>query len=197
MIPDGPELVVLLDPDGAAIGTAPKAEVHHADTPLHLAFSCYLVDDAGRLLVTRRASTKRTFPGVWTNSFCGHPAPGEALDEAVRRRARQELGVDVGGLRLVLPRFAYRAEHDGVVEREMCPVFTARATGTPAPDPAEVDEVRPVAWGDLVAAVREGTWPGLSPWCAEQVTELTALGDPDDWPTADPAGLPPAAHLAG
>jgi isopentenyl-diphosphate Delta-isomerase len=191
-----PELVVLLDPDGAAIGTAPKAEVHHAATPLHLAFSCYLVDDAGRLLMTRRATTKRTFPGVWTNSFCGHPAPGEALDEAVRRRGRQELGIDVGPPRLVLPRFSYRAEQDGVVEREMCPVFTAHVTGEPAPDPAEVSDVRPVAWSELVTAVREASWSGLSPWCVEQVTELAALGPPDDWPVADPAALPPAAHLA-
>jgi isopentenyl-diphosphate delta-isomerase len=197
VIHDRPELVVLLDPDGAAIGTAPKAEVHHGDTPLHLAFSCYLVDDAGRLLMTRRAATKRTFPGVWTNSFCGHPGPGEALDEAVRRRGSQELGVDVGPPRLVLPGFRYRAEQDGVVEREMCPVFTARVTGPPAPDPTEVDEVRPVAWDDLVAAVREGTWSGLSPWCVDQVAELAALGEgPDTWPDGDPAALPPAAHLA-
>jgi isopentenyl-diphosphate delta-isomerase len=196
VIDDGPELVVLLDPDGAAAGTAPKAEVHHARTPLHLAFSCYLVDDAGRLLMTRRAAVKRTFPGVWTNSFCGHPGPGEALDDAVRRRGRQELGVDVGRPRLVLPAFRYRAEQDGVVECEMCPVFTARVSGTPAPDPAEVDDVRPVAWADLVAAVREGTWTGLSPWSVQQVAELAALGDgPDAWPTADPAALPPAARL--
>jgi isopentenyl-diphosphate Delta-isomerase len=193
----GPELVVLLDRDGAAVGTAPKSEVHHARTPLHLAFSCYLVDDDGRVLLTRRAAGKRTFPGVWTNSFCGHPAPGEALDDAVRRRGRQELGLDVGTPRLVLPGFRYRAEQDGVVEHEMCPVFTARVTGTPVPDPAEVDEVRSVAWDDLVAAVRDGRRPDLSSWCREQVVELAALGaGPDDWPTADPAGLPPAAHLA-
>jgi len=188
-----PELVVLLDEDGQAIGTADKAAVHHADTPLHLAFSCYLFDDAGNVLVTQRALHKRTFPGVWTNSCCGHPAPGEPLDDAVRRRVEQELGTSVTDLRLVLPRFRYRAEQDGVVENEMCPVFVGAASGGVSPDPDEVGEARWEPWQPFRAAVLDGT-RAVSVWCREQIAELPA--DPVSAPAADGDDLPPAARVS-
>lgn len=196
MTATGPEeLVVLVSADGHATGTAPKATVHHADTPLHLAFSVYLFDDRGSLLVTRRARSKATFPGIWTNSACGHPAPGEPVEDAVLRRARDELGLDVRDLRLVLPRFSYRAEMDGTVEWELCPVLAGRVPGVapePVPDPAEVEEVRWVAWEAFAADVLSGR-RSVSTWCREQVAELDGLGpDPSAWPKADPADLPPA-----
>src|SRR5687767_12891116 len=98
-----PEQVVLLAEDGQPLGTADKSSVHGEDTPLHLAFSCHVFDARGRMLVTRRAITKLTFPGVWTNAFCGHPAPGEHIEDAVRRRGVRELSLPIGDLDLVLP----------------------------------------------------------------------------------------------
>jgi isopentenyl-diphosphate delta-isomerase len=169
------ELVVLLDDGGRSIGSAPKSDVHHRSTPLHLAFSCYLFGDAGRLLVTRRALDKRTFPGVWTNSFCGHPTPDEFVSEAVVRRTRQELGVGVTDLRCVLPQFRYHAfASDGVVENEVCPVFLGRAVGTLDADPAEIMDS---AWGVLgaVAWVAQAGW-AISPWAVEQVPLLETAG---------------------
>jgi isopentenyl-diphosphate delta-isomerase len=188
------ELVVLLDEAGRAVGTADKATVHHADTPLHLAFSCYLLDGAGRLLMTRRASSKHTFPGVWTNSCCGHPAPGEPMADAVRRRVRQELGVDAADVRLVLPGFRYRAvAADGTVENELCPVFVAHCPDPDdlRPDPTEVDDAAWVPWPELRADVLAGRRE-VSSWCVEQVTALPA--DLASAPAADDALLPEAAR---
>jgi isopentenyl-diphosphate delta-isomerase len=189
------ESVVLLDAAGRAVGTAPKSEVHHGDTPLHLAFSLYLFSDGGELLLTRRADDKATFPGLWTNSVCGHPAPGERMSDAVVRRAGSELGAAVTGLRLVLPRFAYRAEMGGVVENEMCPVFAGWVDrGRPlSPEPSEVAETAWVPWPVLAADVLAGR-RALSPWSVEQIHALAALGpDPASWEPADPGLLPPAA----
>ena len=169
-----PELVVLLADDATPIGTALKSEVHHRDTPLHLAFSCYLFDRDGRLLLTRRAWGKKTWPGVWTNSACGHPSPGEEMRAAVQRRVEQELGVPVHDLRVVLPDFRYRAVMaDGTVENEVCPVFTAVCDdpGALAPDPDEVAEHSWTDWATFRADVLAGR-RDVSPWCREQVEEM-------------------------
>lgn len=191
------EHVVLLDEDGNAVGTAPKTEVHHRSTPLHLAFSCYLFDGDGAVLVTRRAWQKPTWPGVWTNSVCGHPGPGEELGEAVVRRVREELFLDVHSLRLALPAFRYQAVmDDGVRENEMCPVFTAHASGTLSADPAEVAEAMWEPWADFRDAVLGGARE-VSPWCRQQVAQLAELGVDGratrDW-GAVPEALPPAAR---
>jgi len=170
------ELVVLLDDDRTPIGTAVKAGVHTTDTPLHLAFSCYVTDARGMVLITRRALTKATWAGVWSNSVCGHPGPDEPVAEAVVRRTRQELGLELTDVREALPDFAYRAtDASGLVENEVCPVFEARADGDPSPDPDEVAEWRWVQWDDLVDAVTAAPW-ALSPWSALQVAAFDAAG---------------------
>ena len=188
------EEVVLLDEAGVAIGTAPKAAVHHAGTPLHLAFSCYVFDGDGNLLATRRAVGKATFPGVRTNSCCGHPAPGEGMKVAVLRRLRHELGIVPSQLDLILPAFRYRATAaDGTVENELCPVYRARATDDAVSvHPPEVHEAWWVPWAEFAVQV-DGTDP-LSRWGVRQVEQLNALGpDPFAWPAGEPGLLPAAA----
>lgn len=171
-----PDLVVLLDQQAQPIGTAPRDEVHSADTPLHLAFSFHVLTPDGRTLITRRSLDKRTWPGVWSNACCGHPRPGEDPMEALTRRVREELGVGVGDVRCVLPGFRYRAtDASGVVENEVCPVYVGRLTEQELrPDPAEVAEAAWVDWSALCAAVRL-TPMIFSPWSVLQLSRLCEL----------------------
>ncbi|WP_051427682.1 isopentenyl-diphosphate Delta-isomerase [Arthrobacter sp. H20] len=168
----GTELVVLVDDDGTPTGTQAKSQVHHTSTPLHLAFSTHVFDDGGRILVTRRALSKRTWPGVWTNSFCGHPGPGESTVEAIARRADYELGIAVSDLAQAIPDFRYRAvDFSGIVENEICPVYTARCAGDPSPRAAEVSQWEWVDPQQLVRSVQLTPW-AFSPWLTLQLPLL-------------------------
>jgi isopentenyl-diphosphate Delta-isomerase len=167
-----PEQVVLLDAAGNPTGVADKSTVHTADTPLHLAFSCHVYNASGQVLVTRRALSKLTWPGVWTNSFCGHPSPGESMEDAIARRALLELGIVVSDLELILPDFRYRAvDASGIVENEVCPVYRAVTSSDVTPNPDEVSEF---AWVDpaaLSAAAAAAPF-AFSPWLGWQLEQL-------------------------
>lgn len=172
------EYVVLLDDFGNEIGTAPKATVHDTETPLHLAFSCHVINSAGEVLVTRRALHKKTWPGVWTNSFCGHPGPSEASLSAVHRRAEHEVGLVIRDLELALPNFRYRAvDASGIVEHEICPVYVARADVDPEPNPDEVAEYRWVDPLELAASLESTPW-AFSPWLVLQAQQLHLFQTP-------------------
>jgi isopentenyl-diphosphate Delta-isomerase len=170
-----PELIVLVDEAGRPIGSAEKSAAHHSETPLHLAFSCYLFDRDGSFLVTRRASSKKVWPGVWSNSVCGHPAPGETMPAAVARGLRRELGMTARDLEVVLPGYSYKAPpFRGIVEHELCPVYVARAEGEPRPNPLEVEAWRWVSWPDFVRAAEADTSGAYSWWCKDQLKQLRA-----------------------
>jgi isopentenyl-diphosphate delta-isomerase len=169
---DVEERVVLLDENGQPIGTADKATVHTTETALHLAFSCHVYNPAGEVLVTRRALAKSTWPGVWTNSFCGHPLPGEAQEAAIARRAAFELGITVTSIETVLPDFRYRAvDASGIVENEICPVYRAVTLDVVAANPAEVSEFAWLAPESLHAAVTAAPF-AFSPWLGWQLSQL-------------------------
>jgi len=115
---------------------------------------------------------KAAWPGVWTNSFCGHPAPGEKMIDAIRRRGQWELGIDVLDVEQRLPHFRYRAvDPNGVVENELCPVFTAVTDDPVAARQSEVCEYQWVSMSDLAAAAASAPW-AFSPWLVLQLEEL-------------------------
>lgn len=166
----GEELVVLLGDNGQEIGCRDKASVHTEQTPLHSAFSVFLFDGLGNMLVQRRASSKKTWGGVWSNACCGHPAPGELLIDAAHRRLKQELGIEGIDLEVALPDFRYKAKWKGVWENEICPVLIGCCPKGVllSLNALEVSTVEWVSWNRFVRGCSESgncEYVHFSPWC--------------------------------
>lgn len=168
------EFVVLVDEQNTVVGERPKEEVHSTHTPLHRGFSLFVFNSQKQLLLTRRAHTKKTFPGVWTNTVCGHPAPGESTVDAAKRRLKEELGVEGFEVKEVAP-YRYRFEDvHGIVENEICPILVAFGDIKPKPNPKEIADCRWVAWSDFLREI-EANPKSYSPWCIEEVKILNQL----------------------
>ena len=146
---DRGERVILVDRRDTPIGTADKLEAHRTGA-LHRAFSVFVQNQRGEMLLQRRARTKYHSGGLWSNTCCSHPRPGEDTGEAVRRRLREEMGFDCPTDRVAS--LIYRADvGGGLVEHEYDHLFLGRWDGAPSPDPAEVEDWRWVAPADLRA----------------------------------------------
>lgn len=166
------EMVVLVDEDNKAIGTAPKIPIHTDATPLHRAFSVFLFNRKGDLLLQKRAEHKKTWGGVWSNSCCGHVMLHESVENAAVRRVKYELGLTGIELTNVLPDYRYRAEKDGIVENEFCPVLVGFVDIDPRINPDEVAKFKWISWEDFL---RDANDPDteFSPWAVEEAILLS------------------------
>ncbi|NEA99423.1 isopentenyl-diphosphate Delta-isomerase [Streptomyces sp. SID13726] len=132
-------LLELVDEHGVTIGTAEKLAAHQPPGQLHRAFSVFLFDERGRLLLQQRALGKYHSPGVWSNSCCGHPYPGEAPFAAAARRTFEELGVSPTLLAEAgTVRYNHPDPDSGLVEQEFNHLFVGMVQSALAPDPEEV-----------------------------------------------------------
>ncbi len=176
-------LVELVDTDGSAAGSATVDEAHQAPGRLHRAFSVFLRDTEGRVLLQQRAAGKTRFPLRWGNTCCGHPTPGEDVTVAAARRLVEEVGI--GGVKLSeVGVYSYYAEDpaSGRVEYEYDHVLIGDMPAGRAimPDPDEVADVRWVDLGRLRAALVEdprmyAPWlPGVAGRLAEFLDDEAA-----------------------
>ncbi|MFL5997334.1 MAG: isopentenyl-diphosphate Delta-isomerase [Streptomyces sp.] len=132
-------LLELVDEHGVTIGTAEKLAAHQPPGQLHRAFSVFLFDARGRLLLQQRALGKYHSPGVWSNTCCGHPYPGEAPFAAAARRTYEELGVSPSLLAEAgTVRYNHPDPDSGLVEQEYNHLFVGMVQSPLGPDPEEV-----------------------------------------------------------
>jgi isopentenyl-diphosphate delta-isomerase len=135
-------LLELVDEQGVTIGTEEKLTAHRAPGLLHRAFSVFLFDSRGRLLLQQRALGKYHSPGVWSNTCCGHPYPGEAPFAAAARRTFEELGVSPALLAEAgTVRYNHPDPASGLVEQEFNHLFVGLVCGRPEPDPEEIGDI--------------------------------------------------------
>jgi isopentenyl-diphosphate delta-isomerase len=133
------EPLILIAESNRAIGTAGKLTVH-AQGLLHRAFSIFLVDSGGRILMQRRQITKYHSGGLWANTCCGHPRPGERTRAAAARRLREEMQIDAD----LQFRFHTRYQADlggGMHENELVYVYFAPLHGETSPNPEEASAI--------------------------------------------------------
>jgi isopentenyl-diphosphate Delta-isomerase len=135
------DLLLRVDENDTVIGYEEKERCHLAPTVLHRAFSIFILNSEGKMLIHKRSSLKQTWPGFWTNACCSHPRKGEVLEEALIRRLREELGFEIRSAHLFT--FRYKADYDERYgENEIDHVFLGVYDGEVNPDPDEIEEWR-------------------------------------------------------
>jgi len=138
------EPLILVDSEDREVGFLPKADAHVGAGHLHRAFSLFLFDFDGRLLLQQRAPGKRLWPNYWSNTVCSHPRRGEPMDAAVARRLDDELGLQCSLEYLF--KFQYQAQFDDRgAENELCWVYAGRIHGQPQFNPNEISAMRFIA----------------------------------------------------
>ncbi len=148
------EELILVDSNDQETGSLSKALCHDGDGVLHRAFSVFLFNDAGELLLQQRAAGKRLWPGYWSNTCCSHPRKGETMQFATERRLEQELNINADVE--FIYKFTYQANfRDLGSEHELCWVYLGRSAEQPRPNSTEISAIRYVDPESLAYELRD------------------------------------------
>jgi isopentenyl-diphosphate delta-isomerase len=156
------ESLILVDSDDREIGHCSKAECHEGDGRLHRAFSVFLFNTQGQLLLQQRSELKPLWPLIWANSCCSHPRESESIEDAGRRRVREELNLECDPWFLF--KFEYHARYEDLgSEHELCHVFAGCVEGEVSAHPEEIADWRYIDPGDLTREIASDP-DRFSPW---------------------------------
>ena len=155
--------IILVDENDNLVGFETKLKAHEEGGKLHRAFSIFVFDARGKLLLQRRAKKKYHFGGLWSNTCCSHPKKGEELQDAAQARLQQEFGFDTRLKELFS--FLYRASDvgSGLTEHEFDHVFYGEFDGDPRPNPDEIEDWKWVDVAELMSDL-ENNPHCYTPW---------------------------------
>jgi isopentenyl-diphosphate delta-isomerase len=152
IVSDDSDLLILVDETDQPIGELDKSTCHNGEGILHRAFSLFVLNGQGKILLQKRAKSKRLWGGYWSNSCCSHPRVGETIEEAVTRRSNQEIGISVDAK--FIYKFEYAAQFgDAGSERELCSVYVAQTEAEPILNTEEVSHCKWVSPANLDKAL--------------------------------------------
>ena len=163
------EYVILVNDNDMPLGAMEKMEAHERGK-LHRAFSIFIFNQKGEMMLQKRADDKYHSPGLWTNTVCSHPRPGEDVEAAAHRRLKEEMGFDCPLSELFS--FQYKANvGGGLTENEFDHVFIGNTDVQPVPNPEEVSEWKYISLQDVLADIKENP-DDYTEWFKIAVVEL-------------------------
>ena len=164
------EPLIIVDAQDQILGHGSKVELHQGAGTLHRAFSIFLFNSRGEVLLQQRSSDKPLWPNFWSNTCCSHPRRGESYGVATQRRLKEELGVEAP--LFFTHRFRYQAQfNEHGAEHELCSVYVGSIDEDPSPNPLEIRDwqwIGPVALDEWIASTPDT----LTPWFKLEWAEL-------------------------
>lgn len=166
------DLLILVDESDKALGFKSKSECHEGNGTLHRAFSVFIFNPLGQLLIQKRSSNKELWDLHWSNSCCSHPKKNEQMELAVKRRLKEELGIECPVHYLY--KFTYHAKYKNLgSEHELCHVYVGLFDGEIKANPEEIDDWKFIKPDDLEERIRNSK-KDYTPWMKIEWEMLTA-----------------------